>query len=121
MVYSHSQPSCGELGVGPEEENDKNIFRRIVSIWFGDRATGATPQLNIEGFSQCLSAAHPAGPLSGLGEYAKRYEFGSGDGLLIYLAIYPGKYIPFFSESLQKPGLERWSGKWESKRSLPRR
>ena len=94
----------------------------LLVFGLGTGATGAIPQLNIEGFSQCLSEAHPAGPLSGLGEYAKRYEFGSGDGLLIYLAIYPGKYIPFFSESLQKPGLERWVETGNArKRSLPRR
>ena len=87
----------------------------LISVGFGTLASAAPIQLNIEGFSQCLSAVYPAGPVSALREFAERYEFRPGDGLLIYLAIYPGKYIPFFSESLQKPGLKRWSGNWETK------
>ena len=92
------------------------VFALFLLIAFGETgAVGATPQLNIDGFSECLSSAHPAGPLPALGELAAKYEFNSSDGLLIYLAIYPGKYVPFYSEALQKPGLKRWSGDWESR------
>lgn len=83
-----------------------------ASALAADAVDNIPAQLNSAGFSACLTQAHAAS-VKEVTPLVQKYGFSGGDGLLIYLALYPGKYVPLISDTVQKPGLKRWSGNWE--------
>lgn len=73
-------------------------------------ALAAPPQLNVSGFAHCLAAEDNAFSIKQLDD---TYDFGRGDLLLAYLAVYPGKRLAGIAGRLQALAHDRWATAWE--------
>jgi hypothetical protein len=73
-------------------------------------ATAAEPQLNIDGFAQCLSQKQAPVRFEPI---QSRYQFSNTDFILPYLAVYAGNRMPLIRRAQEKAH-KRWAESWET-------
>src|SRR5262249_22299000 len=78
----------------------------FCSLIVANLALGAIAELNIDGFAGCLGQTLAKPDLENL---RQKYGFGFGDGLLSYLAVYPGRRLPGESSFKQENSFQKWS------------
>lgn len=113
MVLSLAVSSASLAAESPLAADEYPVFDPAVMSPLTSTAS-ATAQLNPQGFAACLAReAFYQGSRLSLRELKARENLGPLDLFLPYLAIYPGKQLPLWPQSLQRRAQERWSYSWD--------